>query len=69
MIAGNIGKAFETLVILTVVGVILNIYFIGKSIYNYFTPTVIESKEIIAPKIKLETDGEKIDTLYVYKFK
>lgn len=27
----------------------------------------IESKTLIVPEIRLETDGKKIDTIYVYK--
>lgn len=27
----------------------------------------IESKTLIVPEIKLETDGKKIDTLYIYR--
>jgi len=36
----------------------------------YFTEEdYVESKTLIVPEIKLTTNGNKVDTLYIYKFK
>jgi hypothetical protein len=62
-IGGAILGGFITLAIVT--------FIIGGAIVGgiwYFThEDYIESKTIITPEIKLETDGKKIDTLYIYR--
>jgi hypothetical protein len=65
----GIGKAFVYLVIIALAGIIAFVGYTGYFIYDKTGTQVFESKVIIQPEIKLETDGKKIDTIYVYKFK
>ena len=54
--------------ILSIVLVIVVILYGGISLYKSFKPQIVESKKVIYPKIKLETDGKTTDTIYVYRF-
>lgn len=54
--------------ILAIILCISIIFYAGYLLYKSFQPQIIESKNIILPKIKLETDGKTIDTIYVYRF-
>jgi len=56
---------FKTLVI-SAIGFVCFVFYEGFKLI-FPSPVVIESKEILKPTIKLTTDGEKIDTIYVYK--
>lgn len=69
MAGEGIGDALGCLFAVAVMGVTLTIVFSVYYIYDSFRVKTYESKAIIQPEIKLETDGKKIDTLYVYKFK
>lgn len=40
---------------------------IGICIFDAYREESIESKTIITPEIKLETDGKKVDTIYIYR--
>jgi len=65
----GISKFIGRLFILGIIGIICTIFF---SIYLIYTKTGVqtyETKTKVQPEIKLETDGKKIDTIYVYKFK
>ena len=66
-IAESIAKTISwivisTIVIITAVGVFLN-YEMTK------TTNTNESKTKIKPEYKLKLNGNKIDTVYIYKFK
>ena len=65
----GIGKVFGYLVVIAIAGIISFVCYTGYFIYDKTGKQVFESKVIIQPEIKLETDGKKIDTIYVYKFK
>jgi len=65
----SLGQILAGLFIIAILGVVS---FIGFSIYIFYDKSgeqIYESKIIVQPEIKLETDGKKIDTIYVYKFK
>ena len=65
----GLGEALGCLATIAIVGIISFILYTGYFIYDKTGVQTIESKVIIKPEIKLETDGKKIDTIYVYKFK
>ena len=65
----SLGQILAGLFIIAILGVVS---FIGFSVYIFYDKSgeqIYESKIIVQPEIKLETDGKKIDTIYVYKFK
>jgi hypothetical protein len=51
-------------------GCIALVSLIGYIVYKLIIPSkvVMESKVLIKPDYKLQTDGNKIDTIYLYKF-
>ena len=61
-------KGIGTLLLILAIGFF---GFIGFGIYEtyrfFFGQSVIESKTLINPEIKLHTDGKVIDTIYVYR--
>jgi cbb3-type cytochrome oxidase cytochrome c subunit len=63
----NIGKAIMSLIIIALiclaVSVVLGITLIFNSI------NTIESKTKIQPDFRLEVNGKKVDTIWVYKLK
>jgi hypothetical protein len=65
----GLGEALGCLATIAIVGIISFILYTGYFIYDKTGVQTIESKVIVQPEIKLETDGKKIDTIYVYKFK
>jgi hypothetical protein len=65
----GLGEALGCLATIAIVGIISFVLYTGYFIYDKTGVQTIESKVIIQPEIKLETDGKKIDTIYVYKFK
>jgi len=65
----GLGEALGCLATIAIVGIISFILYTGYFIYDKTGVQTIESKVIVKPEIKLETDGKKIDTIYVYKFK
>ena len=65
----GLGEALGCLATIAIVGIISFVLYTGYFIYDKTGVQTIESKVIIEPEIKLETDGKKIDTIYVYKFK
>lgn len=65
----GLGEALGCLATIAIVGIISFILYTGYFIYDKTGVQTIESKIIIQPEIKLETDGKKIDTIYVYKFR
>jgi hypothetical protein len=64
----GLGQAFGCLATIAIVGIISFIVYTGYFIYDKTGMQTFESNVIIKPKIKLETDGKKIDTIYVYEF-
>ena len=65
----SLGQILAGLFVIAILGIVS---FIGFSIYIFYDKSgeqIYESKIIVQPEIKLETDGKKIDTIYVYKFK
>ena len=65
----GLGEALGCLATIAIIGIISFILYTGYFIYDKTGVQTIESKVIVKPEIKLETDGKKIDTIYVYKFK
>jgi len=65
----GLGEALGCLATIAIVGIISFVLYTGYFIYDKTGVQTIESKIIVQPEIKLETDGKKIDTIYVYKFK
>ena len=65
----GLGEALGCLATIAIVGIISFVLYTGYFIYDKTGVQTIESKVIVQPEIKLETDGKKIDTIYVYKFK
>ena len=65
----GLGEALGCLATIAIVGIIAIVGYTGYFIYDKTGTQTLESKVIIQPEIKLETDGKKIDTIYVYKFK
>lgn len=65
----GLGEAFGCLITIAIVGIIAIVGYTGYFIYDKTGTQTFESKVIIQPEIKLVTDGKKIDTIYVYKFK
>lgn len=59
-------EAFGCLIAVAVISVV---GFLFLLVFNLFSAEEIESKEIIVPKIKLEINDNKVDTIYVYKIK
>ena len=57
----DLGSAIVTLVVL---GMLL-VFTIWTGVW-FFTDTEIRSKTIIKPKIELEINNNKVDTIYVY---
>jgi hypothetical protein len=67
-------KFIELLVRLIIVGIVSFFVLVcweGYSVYSSFSrEEKIESKSIITPTYRLEVnDGNRIDTVYIYKFK
>jgi|GEM_PF-6215672 len=54
--------------ILAIVLSISIVFYGGYLFYKSLQPQIIESRNIVLPKIKLETDGKRTDTIYVYRF-
>jgi len=65
----GLGEALGCLATIAIIGIISFILYSGYFIYDKTGVQTIDSKVIVKPEIKLETDGKKIDTIYVYKFK
>ena len=63
----NIGKAIMSLIIIAIIGIVLTFIFGIKWMFN--TTETIESKTKIQPDFRLEVNGKKVDTIWVYKLK
>ena len=66
---GAIGEAFGCLITIAITSVIVAIGFTVYCIYDKSGTESFESKTIIKPDYRLEANGKKIDTIYIYKFK
>ncbi len=64
----SLGEAFGCLVFVLVVLVLLVMGLFGFLVNDKVGPTVIESKTITKPDYRLEANGKKVDTIYIYKF-
>lgn len=68
------GDALKFLFYLAILGIICAVSAVcygGYTVVDYFfleDTTVIESKTIVKPDYRLETNGKEIDTVYIYKF-
>lgn len=70
------GRMFDGLGYLLLVGAIslcVAIIFVIHSCYSFIDEKIngkktIESKMIVKPDYRLETNGKNVDTIYVYKF-
>lgn len=65
----GIGEAFGCLMILAVVGIIGTVGFSAYTIYDKTGIQTYESRTVIKPDYRLEANGKKVDTVYIYKFK
>jgi hypothetical protein len=63
----GIGNAIMGLFIMAIIGILLSIIFGIKLIFNTSKP--IESKTKILPDYRLEVDGKKVDTIWIYTTK
>lgn len=67
---GNaISQTLGCLGILFLMSVVMIIAFTSYLIYDKWGDEVVESKTIIKPDYRLETNGKEIDTTYIYTFK
>ena len=63
----GIGNAIMGLFIMAIIGILLSIIFGITLIFNTAEP--IESKTKIQPDYRLEANGKKVDTIWVYRIK
>ena len=63
----GIGNAIVGLLIIAIIGIVLTFIFGIKLMFN--TTETIESKTKIQPDFRLEVNGKKVDTIWVYKLK
>lgn len=63
----GIGSAiFGTFITLAIVTFVIGGCIVG-GVWYFMDKDYIESKDIIIPEIKLQTDGKNIDTIYIYR--
>ncbi len=67
--SSGIGNAIATMLIGCIIGFVLLVGVGVYSIYKTFTDTVITVEHKVQPTYKLITDGQSIDTVWVYTFK
>jgi len=65
----GLGDALGCLFTIAIAGIISFVVYTTYIIYYKSGTQTFESEIIVKPIIKLKTDGKKIDTIYVYKFK
>ena len=65
---GAIGEAFGCLLVIAVVGILGTIGFAGYTIYDKTGSQTYESRTVLKPDYRLEANGKKVDTIYIYKF-
>ena len=63
----NIGKAIMSLIIISLIFLVVSVV-LGITLIFSSTKT-IETKTKIQPDFRLETNGKKVDTIWVYKLK
>ena len=63
----GIGKVIMFLIFTAIIGSVLSVIFGMILIFN--TTETIESKTKIQPDYRLEANGKRVDTVWVYKFK
>ena len=63
----NIGKAIMTLIIIALICLAVSVVLGTTLIFN--STNTIESKTKIQPDFRLEVNGKKVDTIWVYKLK
>jgi hypothetical protein len=63
----GIGKVIMFLIFTAIIGSVLSVIFGMILIFN--TTETIESKTKIQPDFRLEANGKRVDTVWVYKFK
>jgi uncharacterized protein YxeA len=61
------GEVISKLVLTLIIGFILTIILGGYFLFDIFSIDKIESKVKLKPEYRLETDGQKIDTVWIYK--
>jgi len=61
------GEVISKLVLTLMIGFILTIILGGYFLFDIFSIDKIESKVKLKPEYRLETDGQKIDTVWIYK--
>lgn len=63
----GIGEGISFLMRGFVILLVLVVLFVAYTIYSFFKQPKIESTTRLEPTIKLVTDGNSVDTIYVYK--
>jgi uncharacterized protein YxeA len=61
------GEVISKLVLTLIIGFILTFILGGYFLFDIFSIDKIESKVKLKPEYRLETDGQKIDTVWIYK--
>lgn len=64
----GLGEAFGCLVTISIIGIICTIGFASYTIYDKTGTQTYESKTVLKPDYRLEANGKKVDTIYIYKF-
>lgn len=65
----GIGQAIGCLFVIAVAAIIGTIGFGGYVLYDKTGTQTYESKVRVKPDYRLEANGKKVDTIYIYKFK
>lgn len=66
-IGKNLGYIFGGVINLFLTFFVVSLILAIMFIVQLFKDKEIKSKTLITPKIELVTDGEKVDTIYIYK--
>lgn len=61
------GAAISNFILTLIIACILTITLVINILFDIFSTDKIESKVKLKPEYRLETDGQKIDTVWIYK--
>ena len=65
----GIGKGLGCLLFVAIAGAIATIAFGAYAIRKNVGNQTMESKTIVKPDYRLEANGKKVDTVWIYRFK
>ena len=63
----GIGKVLTYLIFTAIIGFVLSVIFAILLAFN--TVKLVESRTKVEPDFRLEANGKRVDTVWVYKFK